>query len=183
MIHRPLIPILFSFTGGILVSYKILAPCQSILVPIFLSAVFSLLAALFLSPRLKPFCLLLVFLLTGILLEQGKHSPSKLMPLAIKRTKVTIEGTVLEPIRTIKEMARLRVRADVLFVQGKIIPAKENVFVSVYNHIPHIRPGEKIRFPARLRPFKNFNPGRYDYESAMKIKGFACAASVSDGRC
>ena len=183
MIHRPLLPILFSFTGGILVSYKILASCQSILISIFLSAVFSLLATLFLSSRLKAFCLLLAFFLTGILLEQGKHSPSKLMPLAIKHTKVTIEGTVLEPIRTIKEMARLRVRADLLFVEGNIIPTKENVFVSVYDYISHIRPGEKIRFPARLRPFKNFNnPGRYNYESAMKIKGFACAASVSDGR-
>ena len=183
MIHRPLIPILFSFTGGILISYKILGSWPSIVVPIFLSIAFSLLATLFLSPRLKTFCLLLAFFLTGILLEQGKQLPSKLIPLGIKRAKVTIEGTVLEPIRTIEEMARLRVRADVLFVEDKIIPVNDTVFVSVYDHIPQIRPGEKIRFPARLRPFKNFNnPGRYDYESAMKIKGFTCAASVSDGR-
>ncbi|UCF83611.1 MAG: ComEC family competence protein [Desulfobacteraceae bacterium] len=183
MIHRPLLPILFSFTGGILVSHNILASCLSIVVPIFLTIAFSLLATLFLSRRLKTFCLLLAFFLTGILLEQGKQFPSRLMPLAIKRAKGTIEGTVLEPIRTIEAMARLTVRADVLFVEDKIIPVNDNVFVSVYDHIPQIRPGEKIRFPARLRPFKNFNnPGRYDYESAMKIKGFTCAASVSDGR-
>jgi competence protein ComEC len=44
-------------------------------------------------------------------------------------------------------------------------------------------PGERIRFPAKLRPFKNFNnPGRYNYKLAMKLRGISCAASVSDGR-
>ena len=183
MLHRPLIQILFSFTGGILVSYRILPSCYCTLVPVFLLLAFFLFTSLFLSSRLKIFCLLLVFFLAGILLEQGKHSPSRLMPLAIKRTKATIEGTVLEPIRIRNEMARLKVRADFLLYENKSIPINDNVFVSVYNHIPYIRPGEKIRFSARLRPFKNFNnPGRYDYESAMKLKGFTCAASVSDGR-
>ncbi|MCD6293369.1 MAG: DNA internalization-related competence protein ComEC/Rec2, partial [Deltaproteobacteria bacterium] len=46
-----------------------------------------------------------------------------------------------------------------------------------------LRPGEKIRFPARLRTFKNFrNPGHYNYEKAMTFAGFTCAAAVSDGR-
>ena len=183
MFHRPLIPILFSFTAGILVSYRMLPSCHCLFVPLFLSMAGSLLASLFLSSRLKMFCLLFVFFLTGILLEQGKYSTSKLIPLAIKRTEVTLEGTVLEPVRTTKKMARLTVRADVLFIEVKGIPINDKVFVSVYDHIQDIRPGEKIRFPARLRPFKNFNnPGRYDYESAMKLKGFVCAASVSDGR-
>jgi competence protein ComEC len=105
------------------------------------------------------------------------------MPFATQRTKVIIEGTVLEPIRVINNMARLRVKADLLFVEDKTVPVNDNIFVSIYNHIPSVRPGERIRFPARLRPFKNFNnPGRYDYESAMRLKGFTCAASASDGR-
>jgi competence protein ComEC len=55
--------------------------------------------------------------------------------------------------------------------------------VSVYSHVPHVKTGDNIRFPARLKPFKNFNnPGRYDYEAAMKLKDLTCAASVSDGR-
>jgi competence protein ComEC len=174
---------LLSFTGGILVSYKALHSYPDLSIPIFLSVVFSLLAYLFLPSRLRLYCLFLAFFLTGIMLEQGKHSPSRLMPFATQRTKATIEGTVLEPIRIINNMARLKVKADLLFVEDKTVPVNDNVSVSIYNHIPSVRPGERIRFPARLRPFKNFNnPGRYDYESAMRLKGFTCAASASDGR-
>ena len=96
---------------------------------------------------------------------------------------MTIEGTVLEPPRAVKETARVKVRARRLFLGGKRIWVNENLLVSVYEHVPPLEPGEKIRFPARLRPFKNFNnPGRYNYESAMKLRGYSCAASVSDGR-
>jgi len=183
MLHRPLIPMLLSFTGGILVSYKALYSYPDLSIPVFLSVAFSLLAYLFLPSRLRLYCLLLAFFLTGIMLEQGKHSTSQLMPFATQRTKAIIEGTVLEPIRIINDMARLKVKADLLFVEDKTVPVNDNVFVSIYNHIPPVRPGERIRFPARLRPFKNFNnPGRYDYESAMRLKGFTCAASASDGR-
>jgi competence protein ComEC len=106
------------------------------------------------------------------------------LPFAAQRQKATIEGTVLEPIKFIKQTARLKVGTHGVFIDGQSMALNEKLIVTVYNHIPHLMPGEKIRFPARLRPFKNFNnPGRYDYESAMKLKGFACAASVSDGRC
>jgi competence protein ComEC len=53
----------------------------------------------------------------------------------------------------------------------------------VYRFSPDVSPGDKIRFPARLKPFRNFNnPGRYNYELAMTLKRLCCAASVSDGR-
>ena len=183
MIDRPLIFFLLSFTGGILVSHKALHAYPDLSLPVFLSVAFFLLANLFIPSRLRFYCLLLAFFLTGIILEQGKHSPSQLMLFATQRSKALIEGTVLEPIQTINDMARLKVKADLLFVNDKTIPVNDNVFVSIYRHIPSVNPGEKIRFPARLRPFKNFNnPGQYDYESAMRLKGFTCSASVSDGR-
>ena len=183
MFHRPLIPMLFSFTGGILVAYEALPSCTGLMLPLFLSVSFCLLAALFISSRLRIFCLLLTFFLTGIMLEQNLHRSSQLMPLAIQRKRVKIEGTVLEPIKVTEKMAKLKVRANRLLIEGKTIALNENLLVSVYDHVVHFRPGDKIYFPARLRPFKNFNnPGRYDYESAMKLKGFSCAGSVSDGR-
>jgi len=81
-------------------------------------------------------------------------------------------------------MARVKIIAQKLLIKGNNITLNEKLFVTVYDHIPNIDQGEKIRFPARLRAFKNFNnPGRYDYESAMKSKGFTCAASISNGRC
>ena len=183
MIHRPLIFLVLSFTGGILFSHKALHASPDLSLPVLLSVVFFLVANLFIPSRLRFYGLLIPFFLTGIILEQGEHSSSQLMPFAIQRSKVLVEGTVLEPVKTINDMARLKVKADLLFVDDKTIPVNDNVFVSIYHHIPSVRPGERIRFPARLRSFKNFNnPGRYDYESAMRLKGFTCSASVSDGR-
>lgn len=183
MLHRPLIPFLLALIGGIVVSYSVLSVYPSLSVSIALFLILSVSAILFLSPRLKLFCLVLVFFFTGVLLERGKHTPSQFIKLAVQRLRVTIEGTVLEPIQVIEDIARLKVRAHTVFLDGKTSLVNENLHVSVYNHIPPIKPGQRIRFPAKLRAFKNFNnPGRYDYERAMKLRGFACAASVSDGR-
>ncbi|MDY6971288.1 MAG: DNA internalization-related competence protein ComEC/Rec2 [Thermodesulfobacteriota bacterium] len=166
-----------------MVAYEFLPSCPGYMLPLFLLVFLCLLAVLFTSSGSRILCLLVTFFLTGIILEQTQHRPSQVMPLAVQRKIVNIEGTVLDPIKVINKMARLKVRAHRLFIEGKSMAINENLLVSVYDHVVHFRPGDKIYFPARLRPFRNFNnPGRYDYESAMKLKGFSCAASVSDGR-
>jgi competence protein ComEC len=96
---------------------------------------------------------------------------------------VVVEGTVLEPARISGDMTRLVVNSDTLFSHEGNKRVKEKLQVTIYNHPKDFAPGDRIRFPARLRPFRNFhNPGHYDYESAMGLKGFSSAASVSDGR-
>lgn len=183
MFHRPLIPIFFSFLGGILIGHNLLSSCPETVVPISVLLASLLTATLFISPRLKIHFFLSIFFLAGIMLDLNEHSPSKLLPYAIKREKVTIEGTILEPIKIVNKMAKIKVRTNSLFIDDREILVQENIIVTVYNHVPHLSAGEKIRFPAGLKPFKNFNnPGRFDYESFMKLKGLSCAASVSDGR-
>ena len=128
-------------------------------------------------------CFLFLFFLTGFFLDLTKNQDPSGFPLPERREKVTLEGTVLEPARIFKETAKLVVRGESLLYGDRPTPIKEKILVTVYNHVRDFMPGDRIIFPARLRPFKNFeNPGGYDYESAMKIKGFAFAASVSDGR-
>ena len=183
MFHRPLIPMLLSFGGGILAGHQTFSLLQRGLFPLYISLVLFLLGAVFFSSRLRILCLLFSFFLTGTLIDSRTHPPSRLLAFAALRDKVTIEGTVLETIRVTRETARLRVKAKRLFTTGKILPVNEDIIVTIYKHPPDLRPGERIRFPARLKPFRNFkNPGGYDYKSAMKNKGLTCAASVSDGR-
>ena len=183
MFQRPLIPILFSFFGGIFICHNLLSSYHGFILPVFLCVAVFLFTALFMSSRLRIYFLLLTFFFTGIFLTLQKHGLSQIEPLASQRDKVTIEGTILEPVKRTKKTARIRVRAHRVFVRDEMIWVNEDILVSVYYNFPRLEPGEKIRFPARLRHFKNFNnPGRYDYESAMKMKGFVCAASVSDGR-
>ncbi len=183
MFHRPLIPFLISFTGGILVAHKLLYSCQWLILPVFLCVAVFLLGVICLPRRSKIICLLIAFLLTGTLLDLLQHRPSQLLPRIPKHNKGTIEGTILEPAKVIDEKAKFRVHAHELFIDGQIVPLNEKIIVTVYKNVPDFSPGQKIRFPTRLKSFKNFNnPGRYDYESAMKLKGLTCAASVSDGR-
>jgi competence protein ComEC len=180
---RPLTLLLTFFAGGILVEQALFSHSQNI-IPVLLITIALLLGAVFFVPlRVRIFILSATFFFAGILLIQSKPPLSRMANLSAKRIKVTIEGTLLEPAGSINLMARFKVRAHRLFYEGKWLAVDANIYVSVYRHAPFLEPGQKVRFPARLRPFTNFNnPGAYDYASAMKSKGYCCAASVSDGR-
>ena len=183
MFNRPLILMLLCFTGGIIFSHEIISSSPAFSLPLFTTMVFCLFFTLFFSWRIRFFFLLLVFFNTGILLDIQKKPSFQLTPFSVKHKKVTIEGTVLEPPKIIKNMARLKVRAHRLFSGDKSLFINEDLMVTIYRHVPRLRPGDKIRFHARLKSFKNFNnPGRYDYETSMRLMGIACSASISDGR-
>ncbi len=183
MFNRPLIPILLSFIAGILSGHTGFLLGSSPLFFLTLLTISILIVSLFIPIRFRFPCFLLLFFLAGIILNLSKVHDSDLLPFANQRERVIIEGTVLEPARIGPQMAKLVVRSDKLLIHGSVKTGGEKLLVTIYNHARNFLPGDKIRFPARLRPFKNFNnPGRYNYEFAMKLKGLSCAASVSDGR-
>jgi competence protein ComEC len=183
LFHCPLIPMAISFAGGILAAHEI--PLHShVLIAGLFSSIAALLVALLVSPpRLRGYLLLFIFFLAGALLIQGNPSPSGLIPLASQDGKAVIEGTVLDPVKIIdNRIGRFTLCARGLCLPEKTISLDENIAVTVYRHLPDLHPGNRIRFPARLRLFRNFNnPGNYDYKGAMKLKGLTCAANVSDG--
>jgi len=183
LFHRPLIPMLVSFAGGICSAHEIPFHGQGLILALFFAITISLVALLFFHPRLKAYTLLFIFFLTGALLGQGKPITSRLIPLANQHKKAVIEGCVLEPVKIIDgKIARFKLRTSAVSLPQETIPTQEDIAVTVYRHIPDLQPGDKIRFPARLRLFKNFNnPGNYDYKAAMRLKGLTCAAAVSDG--
>ena len=182
--ERPLVPLALVFAGGIVFGHKCLSPSQGLILPVFLSVAVFLLAVPLLSRTPGIICLLIAFFLTGALLDMVRHQPSRLLPYALRREKAVIEGTLLEPVRIMDHTGKFTLTAHLLIINGMSLPLRnEKIAVTLYSHVPVLGPGQKIRFPARLKPFKNFNnPGRYDYESAMKLKGFTCAAAISDGR-
>jgi len=184
LFHRPLIPMVLSFSAGILAGNAI--PFYSLWITVSLyAATAACLATLPFFPgrTRKAYGLLLIFFLAGALLTQGKTSKSGLTALASENRRVLIEGTVLEPVKVIDDrIGRFTLHAASLCLPEGPIPLDEKIAVSVYRQTPDLRPGDRIRFPARLRLFTNFrNPGHYDYKGAMKRKGFTCAATVSDG--
>jgi len=145
--------------------------------------VFTLGALLVAPARLRWSATIILFILGGILLELGATKGSRLSDLAARRERVLIEGVVLELPKKGEDTARFTLRADRLLDPEQGIRLDEKILVTVYRFSNDFLPGDKIRFPARLKPFRNFNnPGRYNYELAMALKGLSCAASVSDGR-
>ncbi|MBW2097112.1 MAG: ComEC family competence protein, partial [Deltaproteobacteria bacterium] len=184
MARRPLIPLLLTFMAGIFTGHAIHETGGIFYLPMACAIIALLFLYLFLNPRLRTACILVLFFLGGTLLPLNSHTPSKLLPLAQQHQKVIVEGVLLEPAQVHQKTSRLNVMARGVFFHGKTIPAREKLLITVYRNAPeNLIPGENIRFPARLRAFRNFkNPGAYDYETAMKIKGFSCAGAVSDGR-
>jgi len=184
LFNRPLVPCLVSFAGGILAAHAVIPANHTFALPVLLTLSLCLLLSL-ISPRsARAYLLLAVFFLIGTLLTPEKLLPSRLRPLAMDQQKAIIEGIVLEPpMQPRSGMARAKVLAQSLISGGEVFPLNENIIVTVYRNAIPLQPGEKIRFPARLRTFKSFrNPGHYDYEKSMTFAGFTCAAAVSDGR-
>jgi len=184
LFHRPLMPMAISFAGGILAAHEIPLHSHVLIAGLLFLIALLLFALLFSPPRLRGYCLLFIFFFAGALLSRGNPSPpSRLIPLASRNGKTVIEGTVFDPVKVVDEgMGRFTFRAEGLYFSGKAILLDENISVTVYRSLPELHPGDRIRFPASIRLFRNFNnPGNYDYERAMKLKGLTCGANVSDG--
>ncbi len=183
MVQRPLIPLLGAFIGGILAGHVVwfYTPRAGLWLTSAIAIV--LIFFFFIPSRLRFPYFLLLFFMVGLLLDFFKDRDLPIPSLPDRRETVTIGGTVLEPTKIYSTTAKLTVRGDTLRYRGRTIPLHTKILVTVYNHVKYFLPGDQILFSAKLRPFKNFNnPGRYDYESAMRLKGLSFAASVSDGR-
>ena len=150
---------------------------------LFSAAAASCILFLLLPPTMRPAAVCPLFFFSGMFLELHSRPASDLMELAAQGARVGILGTVLEPSFEGGERARIALRVEKI-IEGRGEPGRgEKIMVTVYKPAGAYSPGERILFPARLRPFRNFNnPGRFDYEQAMKLRGFVGAASVSDGK-
>ncbi|MEJ2725001.1 MAG: ComEC/Rec2 family competence protein [Deltaproteobacteria bacterium] len=183
MARRPLIPILMAFLAGIITGELGFSHPSFLTLPLLMAVTTALFFCLFVSSRRRIISFTVLFFFVGLLLELCRYHPSELLPLARDRAAVTVVGTVVEPSAVNRDPSRIVVRADEVIFEGGRMETRERVAVTIYGHTGPFSPGDKIFFQTRLRAFKNFNnPGRYDYERAMRLRGLSCAASVSDGR-
>ena len=181
---RPLIPVLLAFIFGIITGKSLSFYSEVLIFFLLILIVITLSACLLVRPSIKFTTFLILFFLIGMLLIINTgHHPSALKELADRREKVILEGTILCPVKFDRDTARVEIRAERLHTELQAKRVDEKVYVTIYNHTPGLSPGQRIRFPARLRLFTNFNnPGKYNYTQAMALRGFTCSASISDGR-
>ena len=179
MLKRPLVPVFICFVAGILAGRFFLCDFLPGITAVLL---LTLLLFLICLKSIKFYIALFLFFCTGMLFFSGSYYQTDLVSLS-SGEKIKLEGTVLTLPRTNKQIKRFELKAEKLFSGDKIYALKQKVLVTVFNNSKEFSVGKRIRFPAYLRPFINFNnPGAYDYELSMRIKGLSCNASVSDGR-
>jgi competence protein ComEC len=181
MFSRPLVPALCATIIGILIGHNIL---YNVNLPVtFLPLVILLwLGILIIVPfKVHPFWLIAIFLLIGINSQITKPTVSGLHHITHKNERVIIEGTIYNPPNVRVNRASVPVRAEKIFLAKEVKRVKVNFLAKVYGYEGGLTVGDRIRFPARLKEFKNFNnPGRFDYRFYMQSRGLSCMAIVSD---
>ncbi|MBW2015636.1 MAG: DNA internalization-related competence protein ComEC/Rec2 [Deltaproteobacteria bacterium] len=184
MARRPLVPLLAAFLGGILTAHSF--PAKGDFTTLAAAGIFTITLAglLFLRSSLKFPAFLVLFYLAGMILDLQQHRESVLAGFAKGRPRIILEGVVLEPPRCDDKTSKFPLMVEqIIFPRTTPLTLHEKVLVTIYRDPPGLAPGDRIRFPAGLRSFRNFNnPGGFDYVSYMENRGFACSASVSNGR-
>ncbi len=183
MFSRPLVPALGATIVGILVGHSFQA---NVHLPVTLLPLVAILVVgiLYIVPfKVHPFYLLALFTLLGINSQSSRPVAENLRSLADGNARVGIEGTIYKAPYMSAGVATFPLRAERIFGAGDVEKVKTNLWVRVYEYNGGLAVGDRIRFPARIREFRNFNnPGRFDYRFYMQSRGIALMAVVTDGR-
>ncbi len=183
MFSRPLVPALCVTIIGILIGRNILTGLN---LPVFLFPLIILLCLgiIFIIPFKFPIVLLMaIFMLIGINTQISRPIMSGLPQIIPTDKRIIIEGTIYRPPKIQFNMASFPIHAEKIFLTKKIRRVKINLLLKIYGYNGDLIVGERIRFPAKLKEFENFNnPGNFDYRFYMKSRGLSLVAIVSDGR-
>ena len=177
---RPLIPLLISLMGGILLGSRLAGFATGIGVLAVVCAGFCLRGLL----RSKPaFCMpILLFVFLGCLSIQPWLSP-RVPAHHITHYTDTQRWDILGQIDNQPSQTKNRTRFDLqvasLDADHQTHAAAGLLRVTVVGDLPDIAVGDKIRFKSRLRSISNFkNPGGFDYKRYMAFKGIYATAYV-----
>jgi competence protein ComEC len=122
-------------------------------------------------------------MLIGINTQISRPTLPELPQIILKNERVIIEGTVYRPPKIQFNIASFPIHAEKIFLTKKVRRVKINLLLKIYGYRGGLQVGERIRFPAKLKEFENFNnPGNFDYRFYMKSQGLSLVAIVSDGR-
>ena len=183
MFSRPLVPALCATIIGILIGRNILTDVNlPVLFPHL--AILLCLGIIFIVPfKVRSFWLMAIFMLIGVNSQINKDTLSGLPQAINKGKRVVIEGTIYSPLKVRDNVATLNIHAEKIFLAQEVRRVKINLLLKIYGYKGGLKVGERIRFPAKVREFRNFNnPGRFDYRFYMQSRGLSFMAAVSDGR-
>lgn len=183
MFSRPLVPALCATIIGILIGHNILTALALPVILLPLAILFLLGIIFFIPFKTRSFWLMGIFMLIGVNSQINRPTLSGLPQTINRNEKVVIEGTIYGPPRVRVNVATFPIHAERIFLAKEVKRVRINLLVKIYGYRGGLKAGERVRFPARVKEFKNFNnPGAFDYRFYMKNRGLSFSATVSDGR-
>jgi len=183
MFSRPLVPALGATIVGILVGHSFQLSLHLLVILLPLVALL-LLGILSIAPfKIHTPYLIALFVLLGINSQAARPIPENVRHLADSTVRVSIEGTIYKPPYLSAGSATFPLHAERIFRAGDVENVKINLLVRVHGYHGTLAVGDRIRLPAEIREFKNFNnSGGFDYRFYMQSRGIALMAVARDGR-
>ena len=172
---RPVIPLLTALIAGILVG-SIAGIPDSVALTTLLATLAMLLFALITGRKATAcVCLLISLFLLGILninLYLHPYGGGDNITRHAGKGRLTVEGLVCAPPRTVGEKTRLVISASRIIRNGTAVPVKGKILLSVKDSNRLFNYGNYIRARTKLKEPHNFNnPGGFDYKRYLRYRG------------
>ena len=180
---RPVIPLLIALMAGITCANHFPIPDLPVQVCLVLTLILILLTLLRKRGHsLFPFLLFPLFLL-GILAMNVylyPHPGNDHIRNFHGPEKITVEGMVSDNPQVSPEKTDLLVSASRIIINDRYLPVSGRVLLNIREPFP-FHYGDYIRFHSRIRLPHNFgNPGGFEYEKYLRIRGILARAFVKD---
>ena len=180
---RPVIPLLIAFMAGITCADLFAIPD----LPVQVCIVLMLLLILLILRRKRErslFPVLIFSLFLSGILEMNMYlypHPGKDHIRNFHRAgKIDVEGVICDNPQVSPDKTDLLVSVSRIFVNGRYLPVSGRVLLNMRESYP-FHYGDYIRFQSRIRLPHNFgNPGGFDYEKYLLIRGILARAFVND---
>lgn len=188
---RPIIPILISYLLGLSAGYCIDIPFHITIALLFISA--SLTTGSILIKKV-PVIFFALSMLTLFILGIGRMEailnpflPETHITKIISDGPLSLEGRISEPPERLLDKTRLYINLSALYAEDKSVPVTGKLLLTIGSesvneaHPAGLKYGDNIRFLAKVKKPRNFhNPGGFDYERYLALKGIFATAYLRD---
>ena len=182
--QAPLIPITVMFILGIIIGNFFQIPNRCLMIALSISLIFLLFRTIREIRWFALFSLYVSFIFLGILSFNDYHD-STLHPFHIANLDyhgtIGLEGIVCDNPNRTPEKTDVIVEASRVVQNGVSIPVNGKALLSINGTMNIPAYGELIRAKVKLKAPHNFNnPGRFDYERFLRLKGIFIRGYVDD---
>lgn len=182
---RPILPILASYLIGLIAGYYFSIPFHILIALTFISL--SLTAASILIKKAPAlfftFSMLTLFILGMARMEAilNPSFPENHITNLIADEPLSLEGAISEPVERGLDKTRFYINILNLYTGDEAFPASGKLLLTVSEKDIGLKYGDTIRLLARVKRPRNFhNPGGFDYERYLALKGIFATAYLKD---